>query len=417
MIKLIKIPEFLKNIIKLATSISIAQIIPVIIIPILTQYFSPSQFGIYGLYISICTTAGIIASGKYDVAIMLPKRRNDSINILALSCIIAFLFSLFCLSLLNLFNDLFFEITKSKLLTKYYFIIPVSIFLISVNQSIITWFNRYKKYNIISVQNILKSSSNSLSSILMGIQSISLGLVFGHIISLFLISIWNIYKIFKEVDFNLINLKIMTKNFKKYIDFLKFSTLSNLFNSFSSIGMTTIIIVFFGPEIAGLYFLAEKIISIPISFITNAISQVYFEKASKLFYSDKKALLLLTNQIQITTLLILFPFLLLISVFGENIFSILGDKWSESGLMIKYFSAFILLKNIYSPISHIGDILNKQKLLLFFNVSLFLSQIVAFYFLQETGNIKMALLTASLFGATHYLILNEYMKKALSKLI
>ena len=209
----------------------------------------------------------------------------------------------------------------------------------------------------------------------------------------------------------------MVKNFKKYIDFLKFSTLSNLFNSISNIGMTTIIIIFFGAKIAGLYFIAEKIIAIPVSLMTSSISQVYFEKASKLIYNDKVKLLNLTNKIQKNIFYFLLPFLIVASIFGENIFSLFGERWAQSGLILKYFSVFVLMKNIYSPISHIGDILNKQKILLFFNISLFSFQLITFYFLKEYNDIKVALLTASIFGAIHYLILNAYMKSELKKLI
>ena len=180
--------------------------------------------------------------------------------------------------------------------------------------------------------------------------------------------------------------------------------------------MTTVIIIFFGPKIAGLYFLAEKLIAIPVSFITSSISQVYFEKASKLFHSDKIELLKLTNQIQKNIFFILFPILILASLFGENIFSIFGNEWGEAGEMLKYFSVFILLKNMYSPISHIGDILNKQKVLLIFNISLFLFQLGSFYFLKEYSDIQVALLTASTFGALHYLCLNTYMKQQLIKI-
>ena len=69
---------------------------------------------------------------------------------------------------------------------------------------------------------------------------------------------------------------------------------------------------------------------------------------------------------------------------------------------------------MYSPISHIGDILNKQKILLIFNISLFMFQLASFYFLKEYNDIKPALLTASFFGAIHYLLLNIYMKRQLT---
>ena len=409
--------DFKKNVLKLLTSISIAQLIPIIITPLLTQYFTPEQFGLYGLYISVCTICGAIASGKYDVAIMLPKRKKDALNILALSLLITFLFSIIILSLFNIFHRFIFFNKEYELLLKYYGIIPLSIFLISINQSLINLLNRNKKYNSIAKQNILKSASNSLSALVLGIKKINSGLIVGHLISLILISAWNIKLCLKEFNWKVITSDSMIKNFKKYIDFLKFSTLSNLFNSFSNIGMTTIIIIFFGPKIAGLYFLAEKLIAIPISFITSSISQVYFEKASKLFYSDKLSLLKLTNRIQKNIFYFLFPFLLVVSLFGQDIFMILGEQWAQAGLILKYFSVFVLMKNIYSPISHIGDILNKQKVLLKFNISLFLFQLLSFYFLKEYNDIKVALLTASFFGAIHYLLLNVYMKKELKKLI
>ena len=408
--------DFYNNVFKLLTSISIAQLIPIIITPILTQYFTPEDFGVYGLYVSICSIFGIVASGKYDVAIMLPKKKEDSINILFLSFLITFLFSTFCFSLLNIFDDVFFKLTNSKFLKEYYFIIPISIFLISMNQSLIVWFNRNKKYNTIANQNLLKSGSNSGSSLILGIQSIHVGLIISHLISLIIISFWNIVHFMQECNKYNINQKLIRRNFLKYIDFLKFSTVSNLFNSFSNIGMTALIVIFCGPKIAGLYFLAEKLIAIPISFITSSVSQVYFQQASKLFHSNKKELIKLTNQIQKNVFFVLFPFLLICSVFGENIFSLFGDEWTEAGVIVKYFAVFILFKNIYSPISHIGDILNKQKVLLVFNVSLFIFQLSAFYFLKEYSDIKAALLTASLFGAIHYMILNTYMQQELKKI-
>tara|TARA_B100000530_G_scaffold52048_2_gene29157 strand:- start:869 stop:2107 length:1239 start_codon:yes stop_codon:yes gene_type:complete len=410
------VTDFYNNVFKLLTSISIAQLIPIIITPILTQYFTPEDFGVYGLYVSICSIFGIVASGKYDVAIMLPQKKEDSINILFLSFLITFLFSTFCFSILNIFDDVFFKLTNSKFLKEYYFIIPISIFLISMNQSLIVWFNRNKKYNTIANQNLLKSGSNSGSSLILGIQSIHVGLIISHLISLIIISFWNIVHFMQECNKYNINQKLIRRNFLKYIDFLKFSTVSNLFNSFSNIGMTALIVIFFGPKIAGLYFLAEKLIAIPISFITSSVSQVYFQQASKLFHSNKKELIKLTNQIQKNVFFVLFPFLLICSVFGENIFSLFGDEWTEAGILVKYFAVFILFKNIYSPISHIGDILNKQKVLLVFNVSLFIFQLSAFYFLKEYSDIKAALLTASLFGAIHYMILNTYMKQELKKI-
>ena len=139
-------------------------------------------------------------------------------------------------------------------------------------------------------------------------------------------------------------------------------------------------------------------------------------KEQILFHSNKLALLELTNKIQKNIFYLIFPFLIVCTLWGEQIFSILGHEWREAGIILKYFTGFILLKNIYAPISHIVDILHKQKIELIFNISLFVFQLGSFYFLKQYNDIKVILLTASFFGAIHYLIMNIYVKKELSKL-
>ena len=104
-------------------------------------------------------------------------------------------------------------------------IIPLSVFLISINQSLVNFLNRNKKYNSIAHQNILKSSSNSFSALVLGFKKISSGLIIGHIFSIILTSTYNFKHCIKDLNYQFINIKSMAKNFKKYIDFLKFSTL------------------------------------------------------------------------------------------------------------------------------------------------------------------------------------------------
>jgi len=109
----IQISEFSKNVITLIAGVSVAQLIPIIITPVLTQFFSPEQFGTYGLYVSVYTILGIISCGKYDIAIMLPKKKIDSINIVAICFTLASLFSLLTLLILFLIKDLLFDLTRS----------------------------------------------------------------------------------------------------------------------------------------------------------------------------------------------------------------------------------------------------------------------------------------------------------------
>tara|TARA_B100000963_G_scaffold361537_1_gene397525 strand:- start:148 stop:1383 length:1236 start_codon:yes stop_codon:yes gene_type:complete len=408
--------DFLKNTIKIMSSSSLAQLTVICITPLLTQFFSPEEFGIYGFYISVCTIFGSIANGKFDIAIMLPKRNIDSVNIFFLSILISFTFSFLILIIIYLFKNIIFR-DDYLVFVKLYYVFPITIFFIGVNNSILSFFNRQTAYNEIAKNNVIKSTTNSFSSLFLGIKKIATGMIIGNLISLTVSLLVNLSYIKNKISKRDIKKTLIISNFNKYIDFIRFSTISNFFNSVSNFGITTIIILFFGPKIAGLYFLAEKIFAVPISILTSSISQVYFEKASKLFYKNKFELLQLTLKIQKNIFKILFPSLLFLCLFGEILLNILGEEWSKAGAILKFISVYILFKNIYSPISHIGDILNKQKQLLLFNVSLFTFQVISFVALNNLNDLKLTLLTSSFLGALHYILLDYYMKKELKKLI
>ena len=71
----------------------IAQIIAIATSPILTRVYSPENFNIFGLYLGISTILGVIITGRYEMAILLPKRDNNAVNVLGLSILISMIVS------------------------------------------------------------------------------------------------------------------------------------------------------------------------------------------------------------------------------------------------------------------------------------------------------------------------------------
>ena len=56
--KLLK-SEFNRNVLTLMTGATVAQAIPVAIAPILTRIYSPEDFGVYALFLSVITIFGV----------------------------------------------------------------------------------------------------------------------------------------------------------------------------------------------------------------------------------------------------------------------------------------------------------------------------------------------------------------------
>ncbi|QLK87927.1 hypothetical protein E3U36_07160 [Arsenophonus endosymbiont of Aphis craccivora] len=66
--------EFARNVVTLMTGTTIAQAIPIAISPLLTRIYTPKDFGVLALFISIIAILGSIANARYELAIMLPEK-------------------------------------------------------------------------------------------------------------------------------------------------------------------------------------------------------------------------------------------------------------------------------------------------------------------------------------------------------
>src|SRR2546425_10423373 len=99
--------EFIRHILTLITGTTIAQAIPLVVTPILTRIYSPQDFGLFALYMSIIAILGVVATGRYELAIMLPEKDEDAINVVYISFIITLATSLITLIVFWFFNTEF----------------------------------------------------------------------------------------------------------------------------------------------------------------------------------------------------------------------------------------------------------------------------------------------------------------------
>ena len=124
--------EFSKNVLTLMTGTTIAQAIPIAISPILTRIYTSEDFGIFALFIAITTIFGTIANGRYELAIMLPKKDEDAINIFALGFIITCFISLILLILVLVFNDYFTKLLGNEEVSFWLYFVPIAVINIAV---------------------------------------------------------------------------------------------------------------------------------------------------------------------------------------------------------------------------------------------------------------------------------------------
>ena len=178
--------EFNRNILTLLTGTTIAQAIPIAISPILTRIYTPEDFGIFAIFLAITLIIGSIANGRYELAIMIPKKDEDAINIFALGFIITTSISFTLLILVLIFKTYFTYLLKNEEIGVWLYFVPISVFFFGIFNILNYFNNRKKNYKDISNANILKSIVAAIIQLSIGlIQQGATGLISGQIISQF----------------------------------------------------------------------------------------------------------------------------------------------------------------------------------------------------------------------------------------
>ena len=66
--------ELRRNFLILSSGTALSEIIPVLASPILTRLYTPEEFGVFMFYFTIAGVLSSVSMGKYETAIVLPKK-------------------------------------------------------------------------------------------------------------------------------------------------------------------------------------------------------------------------------------------------------------------------------------------------------------------------------------------------------
>lgn len=372
--------EFTKNVLTLMTGTAIAQAIPIAISPILTRIYSPEDFGIFALFLSIASLVGVGVTARYELAIMLPKKKSDAMQILYLSLLITVLISLVALLVVFLFNEQITLMLGNQAISKWLYFVPISVFLTGVYQSLNYWFNRNREFKKIATSKIAQSATVGVSNLGIGaLKGGSLGLILGNILgqlSAVLILAKKLIKV--KSDFKTPK-KIKMAGLAKYYKKLPLFNLPNaIIDGFRLSGINILIAKFFTTATLGQFSLAWKMVQAPMALVGSSLSQVFFQKVSS---TPKQELYRIVIQFIQKALMIAIPLFLLIYFFAPELFALVfGQKWRVAGEAASVMTPWLLLNFITSPLSTLFIVLNKQDAVLYFSIIYMVLPLALIYF-------------------------------------
>lgn len=344
---------FLRAVGVLAGGTAFAQALGVMVLPIITRLYSPEEFALFAVYVSIVGILAVAACLRFEIAIPLPEKDEDALSLFILS-----LLSNICITALITVTIFFFQepilaVIQQPQLKPFLWFVPIGVFFAGLYNSLQYWTTRKKQFSTIAKTRITQSVASSLVQIGGGYFRFgAIGLIVGQIIN-FSAGIFRLFISFwKESKplFNKISITRVKRNWKKYDKFPKYSTFESLANV-AAIQLPIIIIaaVSIGPE-AGYLMLAMKVMAIPMGLIGGAIAQVYLAHAPEHYNKGELRTYTIQTIKQIAKIAVV-P-IIGIGLISPIIFPLVfGASWAKAGYMLLWMVPWFILQILSSPVS------------------------------------------------------------------
>ncbi|RSK28314.1 hypothetical protein EJF36_16395 [Bacillus sp. HMF5848] len=357
---------FLRHVATLTTGTASGQIIIIAASPLLTRIYSPEDFGLLGIYVSLLAILVRLSSLQYDKTITLPKDTLDASALTLLSFVILVISTLIVGIIIFFIGEklsLLFDILS---FSQYLFLLPVSLLGIGTYEIMSKWAMRKEQYSSIAktkvTQSFIMVSSQVMGGLLfVGPISLLVGDALGRMTGssrLFVNSVKQDLSLFKKVT--LPHIMTLATRYKK---FPLLSSISALTRQISTELPTLLLIFFYGPAVGGSYVLVQRILSVPLNLIGTSIDNVMLAETSHLLHSNPNKIKKLVFKTMKNMFYIISPIMIVIALSAPSAFPfIFGEKWADTGIYVSILSLMYFFQFISVPFSPILIVLERQGL-------------------------------------------------------
>jgi O-antigen/teichoic acid export membrane protein len=368
----------------------VAQLIVFAAYPVLTRLYSPGQFGEFSVFLSIAGILAILATGRFEYALMLPEDENEAKVLKKIGLWWCFLFSAGCFLAsfgLGWLKNL--KIPGLHFLGLY-------VFLIGSVQIFTLYRNRLKQYKKLAQVSVLQNTATSGSKILLGFSgALGHGLIWG--------SIFGQLASFMAVSKGLFEKALFTKpeNYKpilqKYSAFPKYRMVQALVNSISTNLPIFFITFYFTAKEAGYFALILGIGYKIITLVSSSLYQVLYRRFTEEKNLHRPVLPLFGKIILILAVVSIVPGIPVFFLSKSLITLFFGPVWIEAAVYMRIMMPWLVLVFMVSPFAFIPDVFSFQKKVLVFDTIHLLIRILGLY----TGLLlKNVYLSVILFSTT-----------------
>jgi len=396
--------EFARNVFTLMSGAAVSQLITLLALPFLTRLFTPAEFGVIAVYISLASILATFSTGRYESAIMLPANDAKAYAVMILSMIWVVITAICSFLILLIFNHplaQWLNLTDHAWLLYY---LPVSILIMGGFKSLNYWFNRKKSFKLLAGNRIVQTSTSSSVNLLSGFFTHlgAAGLFTGHITGQFMQSFLLLRKVKRpgKMSSRLPRKAKLKKLAREYRNFPLFSMPMGVLNALSADLLIYLLTMFYNNTLVGFYSNASKVVNYPLVLINSAFSSVFYQRMSE--SGSRKRLFRYSFFINlILAVLLLTP----VMIWGKEIFTfVLGADWAVAGEVGAILSPWAAAGYATRNVSTVFSLTQRNQYILIWQI-VYLIGAVSLVMILKSGNIFSLLKYFSGFATLMYLLL------------
>ncbi len=366
----------------LAISTAFAQLLLVALTPVLTRIYTPGDFGVYSIFLSIVAILVSIASLRYELAITLPEDEKTAAELL--------LISFGCIALTTLvfggggvlFSKQIAQLTKSDSLSVYLWFLPFCILGSGLYQALGFWGVRTRAFKVLAGTRIGQNASMGATQTGIGwfhpgASGLFIGDVLGRFVggvSLGTFLLGRKHRLFRSISFG-----DLRKTASRYRRFPLLSGTATLLNMAGIFLPPVMMSLFYTPDTVGWLAISQRVIGLPMTIVGGAVAQVYLGEASKLIRLGPEQLRTLFSNTARKLFLFGGSVVMILGLVGGQFFVwIFGESWARAGIYTILLVPMYVAQFVVSPLSQTLIVLERQDLQMMWDIGRLLIMVGSF---------------------------------------
>lgn len=387
-----------RNFTKLLSANVVAQVIGLLVYPILTRLFSPDDFGLLNLFMSIGGVLVVLSTAEYYYAIVLPKDDRDANNVLGAGLL--WLLAVTALVAISaLFSGPISALFNAPKLASFYWLMPLYVLATGAWNLLNYWYIRQRKYSSISRYQVSQNLFSAGGKLAFGYGGVmSGGMIYAVVIAPLLSLFTSLLRYRKQLSQSLrqITWTDVRQQAVEYRNFPCFVLPKSLINMLAGQMPVLLLTPFFGSQAVGFLSLALLLGYTPIGTVTRAIYQVMYQSTMNRVHHSLPIGDIFRKFMIITSALVLPVFAVLWFVLPDLTAWLLGAQWHLSGLYLRWMLPWLFVSLLSCSINYLFDVFMQQKWCLAFEIVLALMRIIGLAIGVWAGKFLLAVICYSL---------------------